>query len=96
MMMVDLYLLVMMMADIRLLNPVQVENGLVETVIVLISRMPRLRPTLLTDAPGQVFDFKPEFSKVSFSLLSCEHPCINTRFFSIAFFAYLWQDLLIY
>ncbi|XP_024397742.1 nuclear pore complex protein NUP85 isoform X1 [Physcomitrium patens] len=40
-----------------------VENGLVETVAVLISKMPRLRPSLPAGAPGQAFDFKPEFSK---------------------------------
>lgn len=40
-----------------------VENGLVETVAVLISKMPRLRPSLPTGAPGQAFNFKPEFSK---------------------------------
>ncbi|KAG0571924.1 hypothetical protein KC19_VG054000 [Ceratodon purpureus] len=40
-----------------------VENGLVETVAVLISKMPRLRPSLPAGAPGQAFNFKPEFSK---------------------------------
>lgn len=70
MMMVDLYLLIMSVADIRVLNLVQVENGLVETVAVLISKMPRLRPSLPAGAPGQAFNFKPEFSKASFCLLS--------------------------
>lgn len=46
----------------------QVENGLVETVAVLISKMPRLRPSLPTGAPGQAFNFKPEFSKASYFL----------------------------
>lgn len=55
----------------------QVENGLVETVAVLISKMPRLRPSLPAGAPGQAFDFKPEFSKVSCILYSFESPYAN-------------------
>jgi hypothetical protein len=40
-----------------------VENGLVETIAVLISKMPRLRPSLPPGSPGQAFNFKPEFTK---------------------------------
>jgi nuclear pore complex protein Nup85 len=43
----------------------QVENGLVETIAVLISKMPRLRPSLPPGSPGQAFNFKPEFTKAS-------------------------------
>lgn len=43
----------------------QVENGLVETIAVLISKMPRLRPGLPPGSPGQAFNFKPEFTKAS-------------------------------
>lgn len=45
----------------------QVENGLVETVAVLISKMPRLRPSLPPGSPGQAHSFKPEFSRVRWS-----------------------------
>lgn len=60
----------------------QVENGLVETVAVLISKMPRLRPSLPTGAPGQAFNFKPEFSKVSYCLPSYEIPSSISRYFA--------------
>lgn len=59
----------------------QVENGLVETLAVLISKMPRLRPSLPTGDPGQAFNFKPEFSKASYCLPSFEIPASNSRFF---------------
>lgn len=45
----------------------QVENGLVETVAVLISKMPRLRPSLPPGSAGQAHSFKPEFSRVRWS-----------------------------
>ncbi|KAJ7568427.1 hypothetical protein O6H91_01G032400 [Diphasiastrum complanatum] len=41
----------------------QTENGLVEAVTVLISKMPRLRPHLPSGAPGIAYGFKPDFAK---------------------------------
>lgn len=41
----------------------QTENGLVEAVVVLISKMPRLRPNSKSDTLGVTYTFKPEFSK---------------------------------
>lgn len=45
----------------------QTENGLVEAVAVLVSKMPRLRPSLPEGAPGVAYSFKPEFSKARVS-----------------------------
>lgn len=42
----------------------QIENGLVEAVAVLISKMPRLRPESAVGKLGECFKSKPEFSKV--------------------------------
>ena len=42
----------------------QTENGLVETVAVLISMMPRLRPELKNGKLGECFEAKPDFMKV--------------------------------
>ncbi|KAH7437778.1 hypothetical protein KP509_05G088400 [Ceratopteris richardii] len=41
----------------------QTENGLVEAVAVLISKMPRLQQSSKTDTVGVTYTFKPEFSK---------------------------------
>ncbi|OAE33474.1 hypothetical protein AXG93_3822s1310 [Marchantia polymorpha subsp. ruderalis] len=41
----------------------QTENGLVEAVAVLVSMMPRLRPSLPPGSPGVAYSFKPEFAK---------------------------------
>ncbi|KAL3699998.1 hypothetical protein R1sor_018020 [Riccia sorocarpa] len=41
----------------------QTENGLVEAVAVLVSKMPRLRPSLPAASPGVTYSFKPEFAK---------------------------------
>ncbi|KAI5078662.1 hypothetical protein GOP47_0006333 [Adiantum capillus-veneris] len=41
----------------------QTENGLVEAVVVLITKMPRLRPNPKLDTLGVTYTFKPEFSK---------------------------------
>ena len=46
------------------LTLIQTENGLVEAVAVLISKMPRLRPSLADEKLGMTYSFKPEFSKV--------------------------------
>ncbi|MCO5555026.1 hypothetical protein L7F22_008565 [Adiantum nelumboides] len=40
----------------------QTENGLVEAVVVLISKMPRLRSNPKSDTLGVTYTFKPEFS----------------------------------
>lgn len=42
----------------------QIENGLVEAVAVLISKMPRLRLESSVGELGECFKSKPEFSKV--------------------------------
>jgi hypothetical protein len=42
----------------------QTENGLVETVAVLISMMPRMRPELKNGKLGECFKAKPDFMKV--------------------------------
>jgi hypothetical protein len=42
----------------------QTENGLVEAVAVLVSTMPRLRPTLPTGKLGQCCKTRPDFVKV--------------------------------
>ena len=57
----------------------QVENGLVETVAVLISKTPRLRPSLPPGSPGQAHSFKPEFSRVRWSstLSSMSASCMS-------------------
>lgn len=41
----------------------QTENGLVEAVAVLISKMPRMRPNSKMDGLGEPHNFKPDFSK---------------------------------
>ncbi|KAI9106939.1 hypothetical protein K1719_022467 [Acacia pycnantha] len=41
----------------------EIENGLVEAVAVLISKMPRLRPESAVGKLGECFKSKPEFSK---------------------------------
>lgn len=41
----------------------ETENGLVETVVVLVSKMPRLRPNLLSGKLGECYDTKPDFVK---------------------------------
>ncbi|KAH9301604.1 hypothetical protein KI387_013187, partial [Taxus chinensis] len=41
----------------------QTENGLVEAVAVLISKMPRMRPSLPASGLGQCFNLKPDFIK---------------------------------
>lgn len=41
----------------------QTENGLVEAVAVLISKMPRMRPSSKNDTLGITYTFKPDFSK---------------------------------
>jgi len=43
---------------------VQLENGLVEAVAVLISKMPRLRPESAAGNLGECFKSKPDFIKV--------------------------------
>jgi len=43
---------------------VQLENGLVEAVAVLISKMPRLRPESAIGNLGECFKSKPDFIKV--------------------------------
>lgn len=43
---------------------VQIENGLVEAVAVLISKMPRLRPESAVGQLGECFKSKPDFIKV--------------------------------
>lgn len=43
---------------------VQLENGLVEAVAVLISKMPRLRPESAVGNLGECFKSKPDFIKV--------------------------------
>lgn len=47
----------------------QTENGLVEAVAVLISKMPRMRPELEDGKLGECFKAKPDFMKVSFESL---------------------------
>lgn len=42
----------------------QIENGLVEAVAVLISKMPRMRPELESGTLGECFKAKPDFMKV--------------------------------
>lgn len=42
----------------------QTENGLVETVAVLISKMPRLCPELEAGNLGECYKAKPDFMKV--------------------------------
>lgn len=44
----------------------QTENGLVEAVAVLISKMPRMRPELEAGKLGECFKAKPDFMKVYF------------------------------
>lgn len=46
----------------------QTENGLVEAVAVLISKMPRLRPELQAGTLGECHRAKPDFIKVYLSL----------------------------
>lgn len=46
----------------------QLENGLVEAVAVLISKMPRLRPDLPEEKLGECYNTKPEFMKVIYPL----------------------------
>jgi nuclear pore complex protein Nup85 len=46
------------------LSVVQLENGLVEAVAVLISKMPRLRPESAAGNLGECFKSKPDFIKV--------------------------------
>lgn len=41
----------------------ETENGLVEAVAVLISKMPRMRPSLREDNLGECYKTKPEFMK---------------------------------
>ncbi|CAM6129238.1 unnamed protein product [Calypogeia fissa] len=41
----------------------QTENGLVEAVAVLVSKMPRLRARIPYGEPGIAYKFKPEFAK---------------------------------
>lgn len=47
----------------------QTENGLVEAVAVLISKMPRMRPELESGKLGECYKAKPDFIKVYLSLL---------------------------
>lgn len=42
----------------------QIENGLVEAVAVLISKMPRLRLESATGKLGECFKSRPDFIKV--------------------------------
>lgn len=45
------------------INDRETENGLVEAVNVLISKMPRMRPSLPAGGLGQCFNLKPDFIK---------------------------------
>lgn len=45
------------------IGPRETENGLVETVAVLISMMPRMRPELKNGKLGECFKAKPDFMK---------------------------------
>jgi nuclear pore complex protein Nup85 len=47
----------------------QTENGLVEAVAVLISKMPRMRPELQSGKVGECYKAKPDFIKVYLRLL---------------------------
>lgn len=47
----------------------QTENGLVEAVAVLISKMPRMRPELEAGKLGECFKAKPDFMKVFLFLM---------------------------
>lgn len=48
----------------------QTENGLVEAVAVLISKMPRMRPELEVGKLGECFKAKPDFMKVSLNVVT--------------------------
>ncbi|KAK1367795.1 Nuclear pore complex protein Nup85 [Heracleum sosnowskyi] len=41
----------------------ETENGLVETVVVLVSKMPRMRPNLSAGKLGECYETKPDFVK---------------------------------
>lgn len=59
----------------------QTENGLVEAVAVLISKMPRLRPELESGRLGECYKAKPDFVKVCFSVPNMNHSFWFLRFF---------------
>lgn len=47
----------------------QTENGLVETVAVLVSEMPRMRPNLSNGKLGQCYKSKSDFVKVQMHMI---------------------------
>lgn len=47
----------------------QTENGLVETVVVLVSKMPRMRPYLAAGKLGECYETKPDFVKVCWVII---------------------------
>lgn len=49
----------------------QTENGLVEAVAVLISKMPRMRPELDSGRLGECFKTKPDFTKACWIKFKC-------------------------
>ena len=66
---------------ISVLNVIkQTENGLVEAVAVLISKMPRLRPELESGRLGECYKAKPDFVKVCFSVPNMNHSFWFLRF----------------
>ncbi|CAM8967463.1 unnamed protein product [Rhodiola kirilowii] len=57
----------------------ETENGLVEAVAVLISKMPRRRPDLAAGTLGENFMSKPDFMKGLESLYSLAQKCIQLK-----------------
>ncbi|KAL3830772.1 hypothetical protein ACJIZ3_019574 [Penstemon smallii] len=49
--------------NMNFLHPIQIENGLVEAVALLISQMPCMRPYLSAEKLGESYQTKPEFMK---------------------------------
>lgn len=63
----------------------QTENGLVEAVAVLISKMPRMRADLGAEKLGECYKNKPDFMKVNLYI------CFNLHLFSFEEQALLYR-----
>lgn len=56
----------------------QIENGLVEAIALLMSKMPRLRPFKSEEKLGECYNTKPEFMKVTYILELCTRTSNDT------------------